>query len=210
MGTDPTGKRRPVLIVVEGTNDIEFLKRISHGLYLEDSSIVDLAQMEDQEQIVFLPAGGSDQREWLGRLAPLGLPEFHLIDRDTPPRTTEQQAVVEEINRSPNSVGQLTSKRNMENYLHPQAIYTARGLKVLFTDEDDVAEMVAQKVHHLTRRELAWEELSTRSRKRSRHQVKRWLNREAVDCMTAQLLRECDPSGEVLGWLEMIRGLVGS
>jgi len=40
MGTNHARKRRPVLVVVEGTNDIDFLKRISRVLRCEDPTVL--------------------------------------------------------------------------------------------------------------------------------------------------------------------------
>jgi hypothetical protein len=50
----------------------------------------------------------------------------------------------------------------------------------------------------------AWHALSQRARQRLVHSAKRWLNRIAVEHMTAALLAERDPAGELLGHLSAI------
>jgi len=49
---------KPVLLVVEGFNDIEFLRRISKILHAQDCSLSDLDELEEQGRIVFIPFGG--------------------------------------------------------------------------------------------------------------------------------------------------------
>lgn len=49
-----------MLVVVEGPNDIEFLRRISAILHRDDPRMPDLADMERQFALVFAPTGGVD------------------------------------------------------------------------------------------------------------------------------------------------------
>jgi hypothetical protein len=65
-------------VVIEGPNDIEFLRRISAILHREDSSLPDLADMERRHTLVFAPTGGADLSSAF-RFAGLNLPEFHLL-----------------------------------------------------------------------------------------------------------------------------------
>ena len=86
-----------VLVIVEGTNDIEFLRRISRILHAHDSAVPDLADMELRGQLIFLPTGGVISL-WARRLEPLGLPEFHLLDHEVPPETELRRAAADMIN----------------------------------------------------------------------------------------------------------------
>ena len=55
---------RPLLLLLEGTNDADFLLRISRLLYQAQASPIHLADLAIQGQIVIVPLGG-----WhLGRL----------------------------------------------------------------------------------------------------------------------------------------------
>ena len=60
---------RPLLIIVEGVNDIEFLKRLSSRLHLERDQVVDLAQLQAQGRILFIPTGGGNFDEWAVRVS---------------------------------------------------------------------------------------------------------------------------------------------
>ncbi len=74
---------RPVLVVVEGANDIEFLRRASVILHAADAALPVLSHLERRGRIVFVPFGG-DPRNWIFRFAELGCPEFHLFDLEVP------------------------------------------------------------------------------------------------------------------------------
>ena len=198
--------RRPLLIVVEGQHDIEFLGRISRILHTQDPSMPDLRVWEKQHRVLFIPSGGGDFRPWLTRLSILGCPEFHLYDRETLPATLIRQQWVDAVNRRQGCRAVLTNKRSLENYLHPFALFLSRGVHVNFGDFDDVAETVAHE-HLRTRNAPCWDQLSRRARRRLRDRQKRWLNCEAVEHMTAELLSESDPQNEVRSWLQLIADL---
>jgi hypothetical protein len=192
-----------LLVVVEGTNDAEFLRRISRVLNRRDLTVPDLSQLEADGRLTFMTASA----------LPVSIPEllgkqFHLYDREVPPISEERRRLVEALNRQPTCKAVLTSKRAMENYLHSEAIREASGLQLSFGDSDDVAELAAraslQPGHH-----AGWESLSKRARRRLRDRAKKWLNREAADCMTPERVAERDPDGEVIGWLRTIARLVG-
>jgi len=195
-----------LLIFVEGANDIEFLKRISRLIHLADPLLPDLTSAESEKKVLFLPIGGSEQRIWIGRLSPLHVPEFHLFDRDVPPSTELRHAAVNAVNMLPNCRAAMTGLRALENYLHPAAIFEARGLTVSFTGEDDVPIIVAQESYVRTGGQQNWLEIPSRHRKRFSYQAKRWLNTEAADRMTFQRLEQQDPSGDVRSWLKTIAG----
>ena len=196
-----------VLVVVEGINDIEFLRRISRIVHTAEPALPDLSAKEAEGELIFLPVGGSDMTVWSRRLAPLSIPEFHLADRDIPPLTQEHQAAVEAVNRRPGCVAALTGKRHTENYVHADAIFKARGLQVQFGPDDDLPELVARRTYDLDGGTHRWEAIPSRKRRQMKHRAKRWLNTDAVDAMTPELLTEQDPNGDVGSWLEAIAWL---
>ena len=198
------GSTVKIFVVVEGTNDIQFLRRISTILHADDVSVPDLSVMEYRGELIFVPFGGGDLSVWTHRLAGLGRAEWHLYDREVPPETEARQQAARLVNLRPNCRAQLTSKRSLENYLHPQVVCEAGGIDVSFSDEDNVAELVARQRYDRHGYPEPWEELSPRSRKRWRNRVKKWLNTRAVERMTPQLLAERDPQGEVRSWLATI------
>jgi len=101
----------------------------------------------------------------------------------------------------------ITSKRSLENYLHPAAIFEASGICVEFSDEDDLPGLIACQANQRHESGVAWDEISARARKRLRYKAKRRLNTRAVEKMTAARLAERDTSGEVRGWLATIAKL---
>lgn len=203
-----SSSRVQVLVVVEGTNDIEFLRRISPIVHADDACMPDLGRMEADGRLVFLPVGGSELAVWSRRLAPLQMFEFHLADRDMPPLTQEHQAAVDVVNQRVGCIAALTGKRHTENYVHPQAIFKARGLRIEFGSDDDLPELVARRSYELIGGTHHWEAIPSRKRRQMKHRAKRWLNTDAVDAMTPALLAEQDPDGDVRSWLEAIQWLM--
>ena len=59
-----------ILVVVEGPNDIEFLRRISTILHAEQPRLPNLDTIERQGTLIFVPYGG-DPLPWTHRLASL-------------------------------------------------------------------------------------------------------------------------------------------
>ena len=198
-----------VFVIVEGTNDIRFLKRISAVLHTADSTLPHLARWEQRGELIFVPTGG-DLLSWSDRLAPLKTSEFHLYDRELSPETELRRKVIEHVNVRPGCRAVLTKKRSVENYLHPQALLAAGGRELDIGDFDSVPERVARQRFAASEPDIAWECLSRRARKRCCYHVKRWLNTHVVERMTPELLAARDPHGEVVFWLESIRKLAAT
>ena len=140
----PEAKPNPVLVVVEGPNDIEFLRRISALLHHDDPRLPDLADMERQHALVFAPTGGVDLSSAF-RFAGLHLREFHLLDRDMPPVTQTRHQIAEMVNSRPRCSAAVTFKRSLESYLHSSSIFEASGVSVQFSDDDDLPALVAHR-----------------------------------------------------------------
>jgi putative ATP-dependent endonuclease of OLD family len=198
----PTVRQLPVLVIVEGRHDIEFLKRISGVLATHRSDLLDLTPLEQAGKLVFIPAGG-DFVPWLHRLAGFGCAEIHLYDREVPPVTQQRLAGAAAVNCRPNCRAFVTQYRSLENYLHPDAIREARGLDLVFSDQDDVAAIASQASLEL-HSAAAWDSLSRRARQRLRNRAKAWLNTAAAERMTPERIAERDPAGEIPLWLATI------
>lgn len=199
-----------LLVVVEGTHDVDFLRRISAILHAADPSLPDLTDLERRGKLVFVPFGGGDSLSWAFRLTGLGRRTFCLFDRDMPPATEARQRAAELVNCRSGCYGVVTSKRTLENYLDSRAVFEASGLQITFSDDDNVADVVARAQHARQGPQESWDELPSRSRKRRRDKAKRWLNTKAVERMTPERLRQRDPEGEIRSWLEMIAKLASS
>jgi hypothetical protein len=198
----------PVLFVVEGKNDIEFLKRISTLLHQHDQTLPDLNLLERQGRIVFVPFGGGRISDWTDRLAPLGCSELHLYDCEVPPETELRRKAAEAVNSRKNCHAFVTAKRSIENYLHPSAILSSEGISVEYDDFNPAADFVAKAIYKRDVDGVAWEFLPRRSRKRRINRVKSRLNSTAVEAMTFDMLHERDPDGEIISWLVAIRGFL--
>jgi hypothetical protein len=205
---DRMTKRRPLLLLLEGANDADFLLRISRLLNQAQASPVNLADLANQGQVVIVPFGGGISAGWWNRFAPLGCPEFHLLDREQEPQTSQRKQLVERVKSRPGCDARITSKRSLENYLHPAAIFRAGGGEVRFGDDDCVAQLLVCGRLEATHPGVSWESLSPRTRQRLKYRGKRWLNTKAVEHMTAELLAQRDPAGEVLEWLSTIAAIL--
>ena len=195
-------------MVVEGSNDVEFLRRISLTLHRADGNLPNLAAMEQRGEMIFIPFGGGSVRNWTERLAPLNLPEFHLYDQELPPETELRQQAADVVNQRAGCKAVLTAKRCLENYLHPEAIRLAGQIDVKFGDFDCVAELTARELAEQRLPDLVWQLQPRRSHHRMANRAKRWLNTIAADHMTADLLNERDPQGEIRSWLVSLSSLI--
>ena len=204
----PARRQRPLLAVVEGGHDIEFLTRISRLVHAADTRLPHLERAALTSKLLFLPAGGANLGDWTLRLAALELPEFYLFDREMSPETKLRKQLVATLNARPQTAAFLTRKRSLENYLHPAAICAVTGIDLSFGDDDSVASLAAQALFESKPGDPAWSALSARARKRLRDRSKRWLNTRAVERMTLAQLYERDPDGEVIGWFRAVAELL--
>ena len=162
----------PVLLVVEGRHDAEFLRRISTLLHRSDTTLPALPQLEGRGAILFLYSGG-DAQAWASRLAPLGKPEFHLSDAEEPPESALRHKAAAVVNARPQCRAFVTRKRSVENYLHPDAIHEARNVAVEFGDRDNVPEVVARRLFEASHTAFPWDALPYRVHRRLRDKAKR-------------------------------------
>jgi len=192
---------------LEGPHDWLFLKQVASVLHQTDRTLPDLRDWEATGRCLFIPAGGGDAAAWTLRLPSLTLPQFYLFDRESHDVGQRRGEHVRLLNLVPYCRAALTSKRSLENYLHPQVIDATLGITLPIDDDTDVAGMAASAVYSANRAELTWENLPPRSRKRRRDRIKHLLNGVAVLEMTADLLAQRDPTGEIRGWLSVIGDL---
>lgn len=166
--------------------------------------------MEQRGELIFVPFGGGHVRAWANRLAPLKRAEFHLYDHELPPETDHRRQAAETVNRRSRCQAILTSKRCLENYLHPDAILAASGVRIAFDNFDCVAELVARELYQQRPGEVPWQLQARRSQSRMANRAKRWLNSTVVERMTPAMLRESDPNDEIQSWLLAIKELLAA
>lgn len=143
-------QRVKALVFVEGSNDVEFLERVSAML---KHSVPDAVDFIADNRVPSCRWGGS-LKHWVAKhyLSKLGIPEVHLYDRDddVPPK---YQLECDAVNaRKDGPWAAITAKRELENYLHADAI--TEGMDVIaiaFTDSCDVPLKVAEAVYLASR-----------------------------------------------------------
>lgn len=200
-----------IFVGVEGVHDMSFLKGISRVLADAGENVPDLDRMELDGKLVFIPLGGSNLTLWASRLSPLNRPEFHICDRDnTPPAPPKYQDHINAINAREGCSAIATSKRELENYVHHEAIvetYAEQNIEINFPGAfeafDDVPTLTAQAVHAVNGGK-PWVELNPDQQRRKESNAKRQINNGAVSRMTLDRLAETDPDNEIRGWLASI------
>ena len=204
-------QRVKALVFVEGSNDIEFLERVSAVLKPSVANVVDFTT---DNRVALVPLGGGSLKHWVAKryLSKLDIPEVHLYDRDddVPPK---YQPECDAVNaRTDGSWAAITAKRELENYLHADAITEGMdGIAITFTDTCDVPLKVAEAVHLASESEKPWAEVLANGKALDKKVAlaKKRLNREAASRMSPERLAHIDPAGEVSGWLQRIHGMLG-
>ena len=195
---------------VEGTNDIDFLKGISSVLHRTDPSIPDLRALEAKHELIFIPFNGSNLWLWISRLNGLNCTEIHIVDRDNePPAHSHYWKEVEEIRLKPRCKAFETSMREMENYLHSDAIACALGVEISVGDFVDVPDEAARALYLENTGRDDWDSLDKNKRKEKIRKVKKKLNTDAVAQMTVSMLKERDPNGDIRSWLDAVCEAIG-
>jgi putative ATP-dependent endonuclease of the OLD family len=200
-----------LFVGVEGKNDIAFLKGMSRVLRADGVDVPDIDAHEVSGELIFFPFGGCNLAYWTNRLQPLNRPELHIYDRDNPPPLAgkyDQFAI--QVNARPGCLAVTTSKREMENFLHPDAIseaYQDQNIAINFgapfADFDDVPTLVAQAVHAVAAA-TPWPIDEPNKCAKKTANAKTTLNTAGVAKMSRARLAQCDPADEVIGWLRDI------
>lgn len=196
--------RIKVLVCVEGPNDFNFFNHVSRVFYARNPSLPCLVE---NPKIAFVHMGGSNLIQWVNNhyLKELRRPEVHLYDRGTDQPPTFQKSVETMCARGDGSYATLTRKRELENYLHPDAIKEALNVEVQFGDEQGVPEIVAEAIHNASPDHGgSWAELAEKKKEKKVRQAKVRLNDDAAKKMTYDRLKARDPGGELEDWLSRI------
>jgi len=184
-------KRAQVIVCVEGPTDIQFLRRISRLLHGEDPTLPD---MENDPRIALILLGGSTLKQWVNEhlLQNLNLPEIHIYDSDV----SDYADSAAQVNaRGDGSTAFITQKREIENYLHADAIeeafngHTQQPVRIALTDQMDVEVEIKTLLGQ---------------GKVNRRSLKSWLNEDAADKMTIERLDERNAKTEILSWLQAV------
>lgn len=198
LGVTPDSRVK-ALCCVEGPTDVIALKALSQSLHVEDNTIPNLAT---DDRIAFIVLGGGNLKHWVNNnyLMGLGKPEFHIYDADVPSYVDSAN----EINqRGDGSRGFITKKHEIESYLHTDAIKTAFGVEIEVTDhpneEGEATPKIFAKVYSEAQ---GFDGIMGDSK------AKMKLADKAFPEMTAAMIKERDPDGEVEGWFKTIAAAI--
>lgn len=142
--------------------------------------------------------GGSTLKHWVNEhcLRQLNRPEVHIYDSDV----GKYAESVEQVNqRTDGSWAVQTRKYEIENYLHSDAIQKAFGVEVEVTDQPADGSQAVPKAFA-----LAYSQAMGFDGVMGDDKAKNKLAEKAFPLMTATMLRERDPDGEVEGWFRRI------
>ncbi|WP_312222624.1 ATP-binding protein [Rhizobium rhizoryzae] len=195
LGLTPDSRAK-VIVCVEGPTDVEALRYLSHALHVEDNTIPSLL---DNKACAFIVLGGSTLKHWVAQhyLQNLRCPEVHIYDSDV----AAYGETVQQVNARTDgfgSWGALTAKHEIECYLHPDAIMEVYGVAVEVVDHpyeghpSVPAAFAAAITAHRGLDGLM-----------KQNTAKGYLTR-VYPKMTAEMIRQRDPDGEVEGWLRRI------
>jgi hypothetical protein len=182
-----------VVVCVEGPTDVIAIQAFNRCLREHYPDMIDLTT---NPQIMIIPLGGSILKHWADYqyLRKLNCKEFHVYDNDV----AKYQETVDAINaRGDGSWAALTSKREIENYLHQDAIAETYGVN-METDSDGVPRRFGEAYS----RRQAFDGVM------KDNTSKKYLSRVFSESMNYERLIARDPDGEVKDWFDRIEGML--
>lgn len=197
LGVTPDS-RVQVLVCVEGPTDVLALKALSSALHQSDPTLPNLVS---DQRLAFVVLGGGTLEHWVNQhyLCGLNKREVHIYDGDVPIYADYAKKVNERVD---GSWAVVTSKHEIESYLHTDAISMAFGFHMEVTDHP-VEGKATPKVFG-----EAFVAHNGHGQPLKDTNAKRKLAQEAFPCMTAAMLDERDPGGEVRGWLRRLGNML--
>jgi putative ATP-dependent endonuclease of OLD family len=198
LGVTPDSRVR-ALCCVEGPTDVLALKSLSNALHQEDPSILNL---DNDDRIAFIVLGGGNLQHWVNHnyLKSLGKPEIHIYDADVP---KYQQSAQDVNQRDDSSRAFITQKHEIESYLHSEAIKNAFGVEIEVTDHPNEDGKATPKVFS-----EAFSLLKNFDAVMGDTKAKSKLANKAFSEMTAAMIHERDPEGEIKSWLSSMSEVI--
>ncbi|ASA96118.1 ATP-binding protein [Anoxybacillus sp. FSL W8-0382] len=191
LGILPTIESK-VVICVEGENDINFIRNINQAID-DFKSIIDL----EKANISMIGMKGSNLVNWVNRnyLKNSNVIEFHLYDNDR----EDYRKTIEEIkaNNDGRRFGEITSKREMENYIPPELIEEEFGINLdlekMNWDNVDVPKLLVSKIMQ-----------RIKCSKKREEAIKGCLNGQLSKKITKEHLIYCNSYEEIKSWFEQV------
>lgn len=194
LGITPDSRVK-ALICVEGPTDVNALKALSQILHFENNDLPDLST---DDRVAFIVLGGGNLKHWVNNnyLKELGKPEFHIYDADVPSYSDSANEVNQ---RGDGSRGFITLKHEIESYLHTDAINIAFGIEIEVTDHPNEEGEATPKIFA-----KAYSAVKGFDGIMGDSKAKMILSDQAFSKMTAEMIKERDPGGEIKGWFRAI------
>ncbi len=194
LGIQPSPHHPKVIFCVEGIHDVHFWNAISKQINQQHPELPDLST---DTRVAMVAVGGGNLKYWIDYdyLKNFDIPEVHIYDRDVSSLYQPHCATVN--SRSNGSWATLTTKRTIENYLHPDAIYEVLNIRITFRDSDDVPLLVAQNFEQ----PAIWATLDSKAKKKRANMQKHPLNKAVVQKMSYARLQVADPDNDIINWL---------
>lgn len=198
LGVTPDSRVK-VLFCVEGPTDVSAICALSKAMKIKYPELPDLT---NDERVAFVLMGGSTLKHWVNHnyLKELGKPEFHLYDNDV---NTYQDSIDQVNSREDNSCGQLTQKLEIESYLHKDAVIAGFDIDIEIPDHLNDAGKATPRIFA----EAYSQKVGFQNPIKDTN-AKKFLAERAFPNMTAEMIEERDPNGEVKGWFEKINELL--
>lgn len=198
-------------ICVEGKNDVTFLKEINKNI----PELNKIINFENNENIIFLPMGGSSLQFWVNNdyLGRLNLNQFHIYDSDVGSHDPNKYSkYVKIINKKGlKNFACETNFREFENYFSPELIKEIYDLTIdqsINWKEADLPGLIAKHIHELSDSQRKWEDLDEEDLKRKKSKIKNQLNDTHSKKISIEHLEKINAKFEVIGWFEKISELL--
>ncbi|RPD43582.1 hypothetical protein DNI29_23480 [Hymenobacter sediminis] len=182
------------IVCMEGPTDVDFLINISSHINVPIDLIND-------NRVIIIPLGGSILAYWVTNnyLRKLGIPEFHIYDRD---KDYKYQKNCDEVNaRGDGSYATLTKSIEIENYIHPDVV------KNIFSLENPLINTREEGWHNSWMdMDIVSEVKRVKSFKETR--IKSYLSDHGAKQMSNELLKALGVSEEITEWLTKIKHIL--
>jgi len=129
------------------------------------------------------------------------MPEVHLYDRGDINNPTYQREAEQVNRRGDGSRATILRKLEIENYVHPNAIFRVRNIQIRVTAETDVPYEAARLVHQQAPEAEPWDQLDKVRKDKKVSAAKRWLSNDAAAQMSYEEICEMDTEDEIRGFL---------
>lgn len=184
-----------VILCLEGPTDVDFFNNIGNCFDLD---------LKNDNRILAIPLGGGTLMHWVNKnyLAKLNKPEVHIYDNDV----KKYMQAVEQVNQKHGCWAALTTKYELENYIHPKHIKNVYGIT------DDFVKTEGDWLNDWNNKNIPSDLsdfLKALKRNGNPHiigegqgTIKNILSQQAAKLMSIDDFKELDAYNEISGWFE--------